>query len=149
MRDSGRGRFISNTETDSLPEAMRFDLPWIGDTLSPPPVMRTKPERYGSVLRLRPERLEEYKREHEAVWPEVLSAISNSHIRNYSIYHHEGWLFSYLEYWGEDFAADMAQMATDPATQRWWAFMEPMQDPLPSRAPGEWWARMEEVFHHN
>jgi L-rhamnose mutarotase len=38
-------------------------------------------------------------------------------------------------------------MAADPATQRWWALMEPMQDPIDSRQPGEWWARMEEVFH--
>ena len=40
-------------------------------------------------------------------------------------------------------------MAADPATQRWWAIMEPMQVPLPNRGPGEWWARMEEVFHHD
>jgi L-rhamnose mutarotase len=41
----------------------------------------------------------------------------------------------------------MRKMAADPATQRWWAIMEPMQDPLPTRAPGEWWAPMEAVFH--
>ena len=110
--------------------------------------MKKHPERYGSVLRIRPEHFEEYKRAHEAVWPEVLETITKCHIRNYSIYHHEGFLFSYLEYWGDDFAADMARMALDPATQKWWAYMEPMQDPLPSRKPGDWWAKMDEVFHH-
>jgi len=38
-------------------------------------------------------------------------------------------------------------MAADPETREWWAIMEPMQDPVPTRAKGEWWASMEEVFH--
>jgi L-rhamnose mutarotase len=107
------------------------------------------PRRFGMVLRVRPERFEEYKIQHAAVWPGVLARITASRIRNYSIYHREGWLFSYFEYGGDDFEADMRVMAADPETQRWWALMEPMQDPLPTRAPGEWWARMEEVFHHD
>lgn len=106
-----------------------------------------KPVRYGMVLRVRPEYFEEYKRQHAAVWPEVLATIARCQIRNYSILHKDFVLYSYFEYWGDDFAADMVKMAADPATQRWWALMEPMQDPLPTRAPGEWWARMEEVFH--
>jgi L-rhamnose mutarotase len=43
----------------------------------------------------------------------------------------------------------MRLMAADLETRRWWAVMEHMQEPLPNRAPGEWWARMEEVFHHD
>ncbi len=109
--------------------------------------MRTTPERHGGVLRVRPEHFEEYKRQHAAVWSGVLETIARSHLRNFSIYHHAGLLFSYYEYWGDDYAADMARIAADPVTQRWWALMEPMQDPLPTRAPGEWWAAMEEVFH--
>jgi L-rhamnose mutarotase len=105
--------------------------------------------RYGMVIRVRPENYEEYRRLHASVWPGVLARISASSIRNYSIFHKEGWLFSYFEYWGKDFEADMRVMAADAETRKWWAIMEPMQDPLPSRAPGEWWARMEEVFHHD
>jgi L-rhamnose mutarotase len=41
----------------------------------------------------------------------------------------------------------MAKMAAHPKTQEWWALMEPMQDPLATRDPGEWWAAMIEVFH--
>jgi L-rhamnose mutarotase len=48
---------------------------------------------------------------------------------------------------GEDFAADMVKMAADPKTQEWWTIMNPMQQPLETRAKGEWWATMEEVFH--
>jgi L-rhamnose mutarotase len=68
-------------------------------------------------------------------------------IRNYSIYLRNHILFSYFEYHGSDFAADMARMAADKTTQEWWALMMPMQDPLPDRGEGEWWAAMEEVFH--
>lgn len=109
----------------------------------------TKPVRYGMTLRVRPDQWEEYRRQHAAVWPDVLAAIARTHIRNYSIYHRAGVLFSYFEYWGADFAADMKLMAADPATQRWRALMEPMQEPYPDRTPGEWWSRMEEVFHQD
>jgi len=104
-------------------------------------------KRYGMVLRVRPEKLEEYKRLHAAVWPGVLAMIKKCHINNYSIYHKDGYLFSYFEYAGENFAADMAMMAADPTTRKWWDVCEPCQMPLETRAPGEWWANMEEVFH--
>ncbi|MBM3745808.1 MAG: L-rhamnose mutarotase [Acidobacteria bacterium] len=103
--------------------------------------------RHGQLIRLRPERLEEYKRCHAAVWPEVLATIRVCNIRNYSIFLKDGLLFACFEYVGDDFAADMARMAADPKTQEWWSIMKPMQDPLETRAPGEWWAEMEEVFH--
>lgn len=41
-------------------------------------------------------------------------------LQNYSIYK-DGFLFSYYEYIGTDYEADMAKMANDPETQRWWA----------------------------
>lgn len=104
-------------------------------------------QRYGMVLRLRPEAEEKYKAYHAAVWPEVLDMIRKCNIRSYSIYLKDGYLFSYFEYTGSDFQADMARMAADPKTQEWWAIMEPMQEPLPTRQAGEWWANMEEVFH--
>ena len=104
-------------------------------------------KRYGLVITVRPERLEEYKRLHAAVWPDVLKMIGECHIRNYSIYCRDGFLFSYFEYHGSDFDADMARMAADETTQRWWALCGPCQEPLATRAPGEWWAKMEEVFH--
>lgn len=108
--------------------------------------------RYGSIIRLRADKVEEYKRLHAAVWPEVLSMIREANIRNYSIYLRklpdgQHYLFSYFEYIGKDFEGDMAKIAADPKTQEWWAVCKPCQDPLPDRAPGEWWADLEEVFH--
>ncbi len=109
-------------------------------------------KRYGMVIGVRSEKLDEYKKLHAAVWPDVLKMIKQCHIRNYSIYLRQlddgqYYLFSYFEYTGKDFAADMAKMAADPVTQKWWTFCEPCQKPLANRAPKEWWAGMEEVFH--
>jgi len=103
--------------------------------------------RYGQLIRVRVDRIEEYKQYHRRVWPEVLATIRACNIRNYSIFLKDNLLFAYFEYVGEDFAADMARMAADPKTQEWWAIMEPMQDPIETRADGEWWATMPEVFH--
>ena len=103
--------------------------------------------RHGQVIRVRSEKLEEYKAYHADVWPGVLDTIRRCNIRNYSIYHKDGFLFAYFEYVGDDFAADTAKMAADPTTQEWWDIMMPIQQPLDTRAEGEWWADMEEVFH--
>jgi len=108
---------------------------------------REKVVRYGQVIRVRPEKFEEYKKYHAAVWPEVLDKIQQCNIRNYSIYHKDGFLFAYFEYTGDDFDADMEKMAADKKTQEWWEVMKPLQQPLETRAEGEWWANMEEVFH--
>ena len=104
-------------------------------------------QRYGSVIKLKPEKLEEYRELHANAWPEVLKMIRACNIRNYSIYYKDGFLFSYFEYHGEDFAADMQKMAADPVTQEWWKLTDPCQEPLETRKPGEWWAGMEEFFH--
>ena len=104
-------------------------------------------KRYGQLIQLKPEAYAEYVEYHAAVWPGVLRTIRECNIRNYSIFHHLGLLFAYFEYHGEDFAADLAKMAADPETQRWWEIMMPMQQPLPSCGEGEWWASMNEVFH--
>jgi L-rhamnose mutarotase len=103
--------------------------------------------RYGSVIRVRPEKLEEYRKLHAAVWPGVLKTIYDCNLRNYSIYYRDGLLFSYYEYVGADYGADMSKMAADPETQRWWDVCQPCQQPLETRADGEWWASMEEIFH--
>lgn len=103
----------------------------------------------GHVIRIRPEAIAEYKRVHENVWPQVRASLTASNIRNYSIYLLEPahLMFSYWEYHGEDFAADMEKMLADPKVQEWWQLCAPMQVPLETRKPGEWWARMDEVFH--
>jgi L-rhamnose mutarotase len=111
-------------------------------------------KRYGMVIGLHPQKIDEYKKLHAAVWPDVLRMIRECHIRNYSIFLRtledgQPYLFSYFEYTGNDFDADMAKTAADPTTQRWWSFCQPCQKPLSSRRETEWWAEMEEVFHED
>lgn len=105
--------------------------------------------RFGSVIELYPERIEEYKKLHAAAWPGVLKMITGCNIRNYSIFFKDHLLFSYFEYTGDDYAKDMQRMSDDPVTQKWWAVCKPCMKPLSSRKEGEWWAEMEEIFHHN
>ncbi|HHV99869.1 MAG TPA: L-rhamnose mutarotase [Clostridiaceae bacterium] len=104
-------------------------------------------KRYGQVIKVKPEKLEEYKKLHANAWPDVLKMIKECNINNYSIFYKDGYLFAYFEYVGNDFEADMAKMAADPVTQKWWDVCKPCQEPLETIAEGEWWANMEEVFH--
>jgi len=114
--------------------------------------MKTSVQRHGSVVGVKASQVARYTELHAAVWPEVLAIIERNHIRNYSIYLRQlaagrHYLFSYFEYTGNDFAADMARIAAEPATQRWWAECVPCLELLPDRKPGEIWSGMEEVFH--
>ena len=101
-------------------------------------------KRFGSVIGVKPDKLDYYKQLHAEPWPEVLAMIHQCNIRNYSIYLFGDQLFSYFEYIGDDYEADMAKMAADPKTQAWWKETDPCQFPL---VEGEKWAPIEEVFH--
>ena len=104
-------------------------------------------QRFASVVKLRPEKADEYLALHRDVWPDVLAALKRAQVSNYSIFLRDGYLFSYMEYSGENFEADMAEVARDEPTQRWWKLTDPCQERLPSAAEGEWWVPAEEVFH--
>jgi L-rhamnose mutarotase len=108
-------------------------------------------KRYGWVIGIKKEKIEEYKEIHANAWPDVIKMIKDCNISNYSIYLAElekdkFYLFSYLEYTGDDFEADMARMAADATTQKWWKHTDAMQIPIAHRKEGQWWMDMEEVF---
>jgi L-rhamnose mutarotase len=109
-------------------------------------------QRYGSVIGVKEEALAKYKKMHAEPWPEVNAQLKACNIRNYSIYltqfpDGDHYLFSYFEYVGDDFEADMKKMADDPKTKEWWSHTDPMQIPLSNRKEGQWWKNMEEVYH--
>jgi len=104
-------------------------------------------KRFGQVIGIKPEHIEEYEKLHADAWPGVLAKIEACNIRNYSIYRYGNMLFAYMEYVGDDFEADMAKMAADETTQKWWDVCKPMQNPVEDRAEGEWWHDLKEVFH--
>ena len=99
------------------------------------------------MIGIRPERIAEYEALHASPWPGVLAAIRRGNIRNYTIFRHGTTLFAYYEYVGDDYAADMAAIASDPETQRWWALTDAMQEPDPNWRTGAWWLDLPELFH--
>ena len=109
-------------------------------------------QRFGWVARARPEKLQKYVDLHADTWPAVLARNTDCNLQNYSIFLKtlpggEHWLFSYVEYTGEDFQADMQRMAADPEIQRWWAECKPCLETVEDLPPGEVWATMEQVFY--
>lgn len=106
-------------------------------------------QRMGMVIRLKPEKIAEYRALHAAPWSEMNAALAGANIRNYSIFlrEPENMLFGYWEYVGDDFAADMASLGALDVTKRWLALTDPCQEPLASSGAGEWWSFMESVFH--
>ncbi len=76
------------------------------------------------LLQVRPNMLDEYKRRHAAVWPEMLDALHRTGWRNYSLFlRPDGLLVGYLE--TDDFARAQALMQLEPINARWQAEMAP------------------------
>lgn len=76
--------------------------------------------------RLRPDKIDAYVTAHAHVWPEVLAAITDAGIRNYSCYLFEDRVFGYYEC--DDPASARALEAAAEATQRWRAAMRELFD---------------------
>jgi L-rhamnose mutarotase len=136
-----------------MKKLLRFTLPLLALViLSGCATTQPHVTRYAWVTGLKPEKIEHYEYLHSHPWPAVSKMIKDCHIQNYSIYEREidgkTYLFSYLEYTGADFAADMKRMAADPETLRWWKETDPCQQPLPdAAAKGKIWSDAKEVFH--
>jgi L-rhamnose mutarotase len=95
-------------------------------------------ERVCFLLRVRADRLDEYRERHRAVWPEMLDALSATGWTNYSLFlDNDGLLVGYLE--TDDFEAAQAGMEATDVNARWQAEMAEFLEP-PLR-------RIEEVFH--
>jgi L-rhamnose mutarotase len=103
--------------------------------------------RFGQIVAVKPEAIDEYERLHAEPPSEVLEVLTTSGITNYSIYRHQTTLFQYFEYHGNNFDYDMRLLAEHPVPQDWWKVCKPLQEPLPERGEGEWWLDMPEIFH--
>jgi L-rhamnose mutarotase len=103
-------------------------------------------ERVCFVLRVRPDRLEEYRARHRAVWPEMLAALSDTGWRNYSLFLGEdGLLVGYLE--TEDFDAALRGMEATEVNARWQAEMAEFFELPGGERPDTGLRRLQEVFH--
>ncbi len=125
----------------------QFSGPVSGTVSNQAVIEKPNVKRYGKVIKVKPEKLDYYKKLHAEPWPEVLKALYECNLRNFSIYYRDGYLFSYYEYIGSNYDADMKKLSE--LTAAWLKETDPCQQPVESAKPGEWWAEMEEVFHTN
>jgi L-rhamnose mutarotase len=99
-------------------------------------------ERVCFLLRVRPDRLDQYRERHREVWPEMLDALREAGWRNYSLFlGDDGLLVGYLE--SDDFAAAQRAMAETEVNDRWQRDMAPFFDARADHAL----VRLQEVFH--
>lgn len=112
---------------------------------------KKKVQRFGNVIGLKKEKQFIYDMLHAHPWAPINEMLKECNIQNYSIYETQFdgklYLFSYFEYTGENFKADMAKMAKNKATQEWWKLTDPCQQRLPGTPEGEQWLGMREVYH--
>jgi L-rhamnose mutarotase len=100
--------------------------------------------RYAFKLRIKPEAAEEYDREHQRVWPELLQKLKDVGISDYTIFRRGQDLVLTLSV--EDFEKAWDELDRDPVNQRWQQFMSRLFEPVPDKLPGERFAMMQEVF---
>jgi L-rhamnose mutarotase len=102
-------------------------------------------KRYAFKLRIKPDAIEAYEREHTRVWPELLIRLKEVGISEYSIFRRGQELFLCLR--ADDFDRAWDELDQDPVNQRWQALMSELFEPVPDKLPGERFAMMHEVFY--
>jgi L-rhamnose mutarotase len=104
-------------------------------------------KRVGFVLKVKRERIEEYKEHHKKVWPQMLEALSRHGWHNYSLFMRaDGTLFGYCET-PESLQAALDGMSREEINSQWQALMSPyFEAPEGSRAD-KMMLELEEVFH--
>ncbi len=104
-------------------------------------------KRIGFLLKVKPEKLQEYKEHHKNVWPEMLEALRRTGWHNYTIFTREdGLLFGYFET-PEDFRAALDGMSRETINARWQDFMAPYFEGIGGARADESMLELEEVFH--
>jgi L-rhamnose mutarotase len=101
--------------------------------------------RYAFKLRIKHDAIEEYEREHERVWPELLSKLKDVGISEYSIFRRGQELILCLRV--DDFERAWDELDRDPVNQRWQQCMSRLFEPVPDKGDGERFAMLKEVFY--
>ncbi|RBM17538.1 L-rhamnose mutarotase [Streptomyces sp. PT12] len=103
-------------------------------------------ERVCFLLKVRQDRIDEYRERHENVWPEMRAALSEAGWHNYSLFlRDDGLLVGYLE--TDDFAAARRAMDATEVNARWQAAMGEFFEALDGARPDEAMRPLTEVFH--
>tara|TARA_B100000029_G_C17568308_1_gene955771 strand:+ start:1950 stop:2279 length:330 start_codon:yes stop_codon:yes gene_type:complete len=104
-------------------------------------------KRYGMVIKLKPEKKDYYIENHQNVWPEILKELKKIKIKNYSIFLKEDFMFGYLEYEGNNFDKDMAEMENIPIVKEWTELMIDCFNPFPNNENNSSWVLMDQIFY--
>jgi L-rhamnose mutarotase len=104
-------------------------------------------KRVAFVLKVREEKVQDYKMHHRRVWPEMLDALRRTGWQNYSLFmRKDGLLFGYFET-PDNFQAALAGMAKEEVNARWQEFMATYFESLAGAHPDQSMLELEEVFH--
>ena len=103
-------------------------------------------KRIGFMLKVRQEKIAEYKEHHKNVWPEMQEALRRTGWHNYSLFMaDDGLMFGYFET-PDSFQAALDGMEKEPINARWQKFMEPYFEALGGKRPDESMVELEQVF---
>ena len=91
-------------------------------------------EKYAFRMRLNPGMAEEYKRRHDAIWPELSDLLKEAGASDYSIHLDEETNLLFGVLWRRD-DHSMAALPNHPVMQRWWAFMADIMETKPDNEP--------------
>ena len=104
-------------------------------------------KRVGFLLKVKPDMIDEYKKHHEAVWPEMLEALSRHGWHKYSIFmRKDGTLFGYFET-PNSFQAALDGMDGEAINAKWQDFMAPYFESPEGAHADKMMVELEEVFH--
>jgi L-rhamnose mutarotase len=111
------------------------------------------PRRFGNIIKIKREYLDEYIRIHNPIPAAIATCIRNCNIVDYSIFYDgDERLFATFKYIGQDFDADMRKMQSDEATREWWKVTDAMQVSYDGSSAGStdprgnWWTQCREAF---
>jgi L-rhamnose mutarotase len=98
-------------------------------------------QRSAFVLRVRPDKIDDYVDAHRNVWPELRAALGDAGIRNYTIFRNGNEVFGYFE--SDDLDAAAAHMKAQEVNSRW---QDAMAELLEQRVPDAGPPALEEIF---
>lgn len=101
---------------------------------------------FGQIGRLKTDKIQDYESLHAQPWPEVMNVLHSGNLQNYSIFREGTLVFSYYEYIGDDYEADMEKMGKDESMQRWLSLTRPCFEEFGIRSDSIYYADMKQLF---
>jgi L-rhamnose mutarotase len=96
-------------------------------------------------MQLKPGVIDEYRRRHDEIWPELSALLTDAGIYDYSIFLDEETLalFAVLKLREPN---KRESLPSHPVMRRWWDYMAPLMEVEPDNKPKEW--PLIPLFHH-